>query len=102
MSSRKNISGKKSWAQRLRRVFFITMSALLFLVLGAHIILHSSGFRSFVLKRTNQYLQNSYGLTLEVESYHYNLWRLRLSARGIRIQSKEEGIIPLENGSIDS
>ncbi|MBU1185887.1 MAG: translocation/assembly module TamB domain-containing protein, partial [Acidobacteria bacterium] len=78
------------------------MSALLLLVLGAHIILHSSGFRSFVLKRANQYLQNSYGLTLEVESLRYNLWRLRLSARGIRIQSNGENEIPLEDVSIDS
>ncbi|MCG2815167.1 MAG: AsmA family protein, partial [Candidatus Aminicenantes bacterium] len=102
MSPRKNVSGKRSRAQRLRRVLFITMSALLLLVLGAHIILHSSGFRSFVLKRANQYLQNSYGLTLEVESLRYNLWRLRLSARGIRIQSNGESEIPLEDVSIDS
>jgi outer membrane protein assembly complex protein YaeT len=81
---------------RKKRILFGICLFLLIIIVAGIIILHSNAFKSYLIKRVDQYLQSHHNLTISTESFDYSLARLAVTLEKLRVKSIPEEASPLK------
>lgn len=89
------------WKRRFKHTVIFSSVVLILVVCAGIIIVHSRGFRNFLIQKVEQRLRVQSGMTLSVDRFQLWPFSLRATMDGVRLRALPESSGPLREAGVD-